>query len=163
MLMWSEIGLVCGSLLLVFPLSKFNPRWIVAAEKTFCRIAQRRKFCVLFVGLLALLARAAVLPVLNSSNNHHNNRRHKPAVRAAVQWGIQGHDGAHRESIPQRGLRGDWLTSASLMDSFLTGSNDALAAGDIVAAKDYMEKAERQIDEHLAALSNSQRGGHAGP
>lgn len=51
------------------------------------------------------------------------------------------------------GLRGDWLQSATLMDSFLSGSNNALAAGDAVAAKDLMEKAERQIDKLEKALN----------
>ena len=51
------------------------------------------------------------------------------------------------------GMRGDWLQSVSLMDSFLRGSNDALAAGDTVTAKDLMEKAERQVDKMEKALN----------
>src|SRR6266403_2532689 len=64
MLMWIELGLVVVSLLMAIPCSKFNPGWIVAAETIFRRIAQQRNLSVLLVGLLALLARAAVLPVL---------------------------------------------------------------------------------------------------
>ena len=51
------------------------------------------------------------------------------------------------------GLRGDWLQSATLMDSFLKGSNDALAAGDAAAAKDLMDKCERQVDKLEKALN----------
>jgi len=51
------------------------------------------------------------------------------------------------------GMRGDWLQSVSLMDSFLRGSNDALAAGDTATAKDLMEKAERQVDKMEKALN----------
>ena len=51
------------------------------------------------------------------------------------------------------GLRGDWLTSANLMDSFLRGANDALGAGDAASAKDLMEKAERQVDKLEKALN----------
>jgi serine/threonine-protein kinase len=43
------------------------------------------------------------------------------------------------------GMRGDWLQAASLMDSFLRGSNDALNAGDAAAARDFMDKADRQL------------------
>jgi serine/threonine-protein kinase len=51
------------------------------------------------------------------------------------------------------GMRGDWLQSVSLMDSFLRGSTDALNAGDAPSAKDLMEKAERQIDKMEKALN----------
>jgi serine/threonine-protein kinase len=51
------------------------------------------------------------------------------------------------------GLRGDWLQAASLMDSFIQGSNDALAAGDVPAAKDLMEKGERQLEKLEKALN----------
>ncbi len=39
------------------------------------------------------------------------------------------------------------------MDSYLRGSNDALAAGDAAAAKDFMEKGERQIERLEKALN----------
>ena len=64
MLMWIECGVVCVGLLLAFPLSKFNPRWMVKAEQTFSHIAQRQRFSVVLVGLLAILARVAILPIL---------------------------------------------------------------------------------------------------
>jgi serine/threonine-protein kinase len=51
------------------------------------------------------------------------------------------------------GLRGDWLQSASLMDSFLRGASDALAAGDAAGARDLMEKGERQVDKLEKALN----------
>jgi hypothetical protein len=51
------------------------------------------------------------------------------------------------------GLRGDWLQAATLMDSFLRGSSDALAAGDAASAKDLMEKAERQVEKLEKALN----------
>jgi hypothetical protein len=35
---------------------------------------------------------------------------------------------------------------AHLMDSYLQGANDALNAGDVSAANDFMKKAERQIE-----------------
>jgi hypothetical protein len=51
------------------------------------------------------------------------------------------------------GLRGDWLQSATLMDSFLRGANDALAAGDAATARDLMEKGERQVEKLEKALN----------
>ena len=51
------------------------------------------------------------------------------------------------------GLRSDWLQSASLMDSFLRGAGDALAAGDGASAKDLLDKAERQVEKMEKALN----------
>jgi len=51
------------------------------------------------------------------------------------------------------GLRGDWLTAANLMDSFFKGSSDAIAAGDAPAAKDLMDKGERQLEKLEKALN----------
>jgi eukaryotic-like serine/threonine-protein kinase len=45
------------------------------------------------------------------------------------------------------GLRSDWVQAQSLMDSFLQGANDALAAGDAATARDLMEKGERQVEK----------------
>ena len=50
------------------------------------------------------------------------------------------------------GMRRDWVETASLMDSFLRGSNDALNAGDLATAQDLMTKAEIQIDKLDKAL-----------
>jgi hypothetical protein len=44
-------------------------------------------------------------------------------------------------------LRGDMQEAATLMDSFLQGSNAALNAGDVASAKSFMEKAERQVEK----------------
>jgi len=51
------------------------------------------------------------------------------------------------------GLRGDWLQSATLMDSFLRGCSDAVAANDAASAKSLMEKAEAQIEKLEKALN----------
>ncbi len=51
------------------------------------------------------------------------------------------------------GLRGDWMQAASLMDTFMRGSNDALNAGDAPAARDFMDKAERQLEILEKALN----------
>jgi eukaryotic-like serine/threonine-protein kinase len=51
------------------------------------------------------------------------------------------------------GLRGDWLQAANLMDSFLKGSSDALAANDASSAKGLMDKAEAQIEKLEKALN----------
>jgi serine/threonine protein kinase len=51
------------------------------------------------------------------------------------------------------GMRGDWVQSASLMDSFLRGADDALRAGDAASAKDLMEKGERQVEKLEKALN----------
>jgi serine/threonine-protein kinase len=51
------------------------------------------------------------------------------------------------------GMRSDWLQMSSLMDSFMQGSNEALAAGDSTAAKDFLDKAERQLERLEKALN----------
>ena len=51
------------------------------------------------------------------------------------------------------GLRGDWVQAASLMDTFFQESKDALNAGDAAAAKDLMEKGERQLEKLEKALN----------
>jgi len=51
------------------------------------------------------------------------------------------------------GMRSDWQQAAGLMDSFLQGSNDALSAGDTAAAKDFLEKSERQLEKLEKALN----------
>ena len=51
------------------------------------------------------------------------------------------------------GLRSDWVHSASLMDSFLRGAGDALNAGDAPAARDLMDKSERQVEKLEKALN----------
>jgi hypothetical protein len=51
------------------------------------------------------------------------------------------------------GLRGDWVQSATLMDSFLQGASSALTASDAASAKDLMDKAERQVEKLEKALN----------
>jgi hypothetical protein len=51
------------------------------------------------------------------------------------------------------GMRGDWVQSATLIDSFLRGADDALRAGDAATAHDLMEKGERQIEKMEKALN----------
>jgi serine/threonine-protein kinase len=51
------------------------------------------------------------------------------------------------------GLRGDWVTSASLMDSFFRGAHDAISAGDAAGARDLMDKGERQLEKLEKALN----------
>jgi len=51
------------------------------------------------------------------------------------------------------GMRSDWVQSTSLMDSFLRGADDALNAGDAAAARDLMEKGERQVEKMEKALN----------
>ncbi|HJT89664.1 MAG TPA: hypothetical protein VJ732_17465, partial [Bryobacteraceae bacterium] len=50
-------------------------------------------------------------------------------------------------------LRGDMQQASSLMDSYLQGANAALNAADAASARDFMDKAERQI-ERLEAFLN---------
>jgi eukaryotic-like serine/threonine-protein kinase len=51
------------------------------------------------------------------------------------------------------GLRGDWLESATLMETFLKGTSAALDAGDAPAAKGFLDKAERQVEKLEKALN----------
>jgi hypothetical protein len=51
------------------------------------------------------------------------------------------------------GMRSDWVQAASLMDTFFQGASDALSAGDTAAARDLMEKGERQLEKLEKALN----------
>ena len=63
-------------------------------------------------------------------------------------------DGIRRsQAASGLGLRSDWAQAASLMDSFFQGANDALNAGDAAAARDLMEKSERQVEKLEKALN----------
>jgi hypothetical protein len=44
------------------------------------------------------------------------------------------------------GIGGQYTGPAGLMDTYLRGANDALNANDVVAAKDFSSKAERQLE-----------------
>jgi len=58
-----------------------------------------------------------------------------------------------RQAASGLGLRGDWLQASSLMDTFFQGAGEALSAGDATAAKDLMEKGERQLEKLEKALN----------
>jgi eukaryotic-like serine/threonine-protein kinase len=51
------------------------------------------------------------------------------------------------------GLRGDWVRAAALMDSYLNGSNDAVASGDAATAKNLLEKCGKQVEMLERALN----------
>ncbi len=51
------------------------------------------------------------------------------------------------QSMSGLGLRGDMQEAAGLMDTYIGGAKDALNANDLAAAKDYMSKAERQVEK----------------
>jgi serine/threonine-protein kinase len=53
---------------------------------------------------------------------------------------------AQRQAAGGLNLNARWQEPADLMDSFMAAANQALASGDLAAAKSYMEKAERQIE-----------------
>jgi len=65
-----ELGLVLVSVALAFGSSHNQPRWLSAAETAFRGFAQKRALSVFVVGLLALLARVAVLPLLPVPEPH---------------------------------------------------------------------------------------------
>jgi serine/threonine-protein kinase len=54
---------------------------------------------------------------------------------------------ARGQAASGMGLRGDMVEAASLMNSYLDGSNRAINAGDAPAAKDFLQKAERQVEK----------------
>ena len=51
------------------------------------------------------------------------------------------------------GMRSDWVQASSLMDTFFQGANDALAAGDLPAARELMDKGEQQLLKLEKALN----------
>ena len=51
------------------------------------------------------------------------------------------------------GMRSDWVQASSLMDTFFQGANDALAANDLPAARDLMDKGEQQLEKLEKALN----------
>ncbi|HUZ47210.1 MAG TPA: hypothetical protein VMW54_11300 [Terriglobia bacterium] len=59
-----EAGLVLLAVVLAFTVPKLGTRWFEALERGFGRLAERRALSVLVVGLVALVARAALLPIL---------------------------------------------------------------------------------------------------
>ena len=64
MLTWIELGLVLISLMVAFYAPRLGSKWFDHAETSFKRLARSKQLSVLVVGLAALAARAAVLPIL---------------------------------------------------------------------------------------------------
>ena len=50
-------------------------------------------------------------------------------------------------------MSGNLLTPWNLMESFLKGASEAINASDTAAAKDLMDKADRQIEKLETALN----------
>ncbi|HVA00409.1 MAG TPA: hypothetical protein VMV34_02020, partial [Terriglobia bacterium] len=59
-----EAGLVLVAVVLAFSVPNLGSLWFEAVERGFSRLAERRGLAVLVVGLVALGARAALLPIL---------------------------------------------------------------------------------------------------
>ena len=64
LLTWIELALVLIALVMALVRPNLGTNWLGKAEQCFSRLAQRQALAVLVVGLLALCARAAVLPLL---------------------------------------------------------------------------------------------------
>jgi hypothetical protein len=77
------------------------------------------------------------------------------ATMSARAVGVHGTlDGmAKRQAASGLGMRSDWVQASTLMDTFFQGANDALAAGDVAAVKDLMDKGERQLEKLEKALN----------
>ena len=64
MLNWIELALVLIALAMAFFCPHLGSNWFSKAEQSFGKLARRQGLAVFMVGLLALCARAAVLPLL---------------------------------------------------------------------------------------------------
>jgi hypothetical protein len=64
MFFWIEFGLAVLAIGLAYAVPNLGSRWFERAEQLFSRFAQRRALAVITVGLAALAARAALLPIL---------------------------------------------------------------------------------------------------
>ena len=69
------------------------------------------------------------------------------SIRSTMQ-GVQ-----QKQAAQGLGMRGDWVSAAGLMESFLKAADDASKASDTDAAKDFMNKAERQIEKLETAFN----------
>ena len=69
------------------------------------------------------------------------------SIRSTMQ-GVQ-----QKQAAQGLGMRGDWVSAAGLMESFLKAADDASKASDTDAAKDFMSKAERQIEKLETAFN----------
>ena len=70
MLLWIEFGLVVVALCLAFIVPSLGSNLFSSLERIFGSLARRKKLSVLVVGLAALGARAAVLPILPVPQPH---------------------------------------------------------------------------------------------
>ncbi len=70
MLLWIEFGLVLIALCLAFIVPSLGSNLFSKLEKGFASLARRKKLSVLVIGLAALGARAAVLPILPVPQPH---------------------------------------------------------------------------------------------
>ena len=73
MLMQIELGLILFSVLFAFCFPRCGSKWFGAMERDFRRLARRKSLAVFVVGLAALVARAAILPVLAVPQPHVND------------------------------------------------------------------------------------------
>ena len=64
MFFWIEFALVVASVVIAYASPNLGSRWFERAERLLNRLAQKQGLCVLVVGLAALAARAALLPIL---------------------------------------------------------------------------------------------------
>ena len=98
---------------------------------------------------------AAPQPDLAAQRAELQKLRISLATMSARAVGVHGTlDGIQRrQAATGLGMRSDWVQASSLMDTFFQGANDALSAGDVAAAKDLMEKGERQLEKLEKALN----------
>jgi eukaryotic-like serine/threonine-protein kinase len=98
---------------------------------------------------------AAPQPDLAAQRAELQKLRISLVTMSARATGVHGTlDGIQRrQAASGLGLRSDWLQASSLMDTFFQGANDALNAGDVAAAKDLMDKGERQLEKLEKALN----------
>ena len=64
MMFWIEIGLVFAALAMAFAFPYLGSRWFEVVERALGKVAERPRLAVMVVGLTALAARAALLPIL---------------------------------------------------------------------------------------------------
>ncbi len=70
MLLWIEFGVVIAAVCIAFAVPSFGSNFFSHLEELFGSLARRRNLSVLVVGLAALGARAAVLPILPVPQPH---------------------------------------------------------------------------------------------
>jgi hypothetical protein len=70
MLIWIECGLVFIALFIAFFFPGLGSKWFLFVERNFSQVARTPRLAVVVVGLAALAARAAVLPILPAPAPH---------------------------------------------------------------------------------------------